>query len=382
MRIAYFTDVSRIGGAEGFLADMAAAAVGAGHDVTVFSPQSFLLDYVHSAVSEARLVRGGVDFAAAKSRSARAGALIRGLPALPGSLSRLDADLLHVNNGGYPGSDLCRLATVAARVARVPRRLLTVHSAPWARGVSQPQLQAVADRLVWHSVDAVHATTEFVRAGLHDLRGMPANLGRYIPYGVAEPRRESGHVAALRARLLPNGGGILAGMVSATGDREKGHGVFIEALARLNANVCAVIVGPHPGDSVLDRIASLGIRDRVTVEGPVPPASIGSYLRAVDVLVVPSTAFESLPLVVLEAMAARTPVFASRLSGIPEAVIDGKTGRLFTPGAVDELAVLLAGATKDRLRLMGHDGHTRWRETFSSASMTMAMLELYEELAA
>src|SRR6266851_3419491 len=111
MKIVYFTDVARIGGAESFLADLAAAARGAGHDVTIFSPQPFLLDYLHAAVPEARLVRGSVDFAAAASRSARAGALVRALPALQVSLSRLDADVLHVNNGGYPGSDLCRLAT-------------------------------------------------------------------------------------------------------------------------------------------------------------------------------------------------------------------------------------------------------------------------------
>ncbi len=95
----------------------------------------------------------------------------------------------------------------------------------------------------------------------------------------------------------------------------------------------------------------------------------------------PSIAYESLPLVILEAMAAGKPVFASRLSGIPEAVLDGTTGRLFEPGAVDELAARLrhASRARDDLKSMGRAGHERWRERFSIEAMTNSILHLYEQ---
>jgi glycosyltransferase involved in cell wall biosynthesis len=382
MRIAYLTDVDRIGGAERFLATIASGAVGAGHDVTVLSPQPFLLDFMHEAVPHARLSLSRVDVAASASRWPRLGALARAAPSLPVSLARLNTELLHVNNGGYPGSDLCRSAAIAARFVRVPRRLLSVHSAPWPREFSQPQLQAVVDRAVWGSVDAVHATTSFVEARLSELRGMPTGLGRHVPYGVAVPPRDAERVAALRHRLVGSDNAMVVGMISATVDEAKGHGVLIDALARAGTGIRAVIVGPHPGDAFRRRIQELGLAGRVTVEGSVPSVSVADYLYAVDTVVVPSTAFESLPLVVLEAMAAAKAVLASRLSGIPEAVVDGATGRLFAPGAADELAMLLVEANGDRdgLAGLGRAGFERWRSEYSSERMTAAMLELYDEL--
>jgi glycosyltransferase involved in cell wall biosynthesis len=383
MRIAYFTDTPRIGGAERFLADVAAGAEIAGHEVTIISPQSFLLEFVAEASPRSRFVQAGrVDYSTAPSRGRVIKELLRAAPELRRTLARAQADLLHVNNGGYPGSDLCRLATIAGRLAGVPARLLTVHSSPWARETSQPQLQAIVDRLVWGSVGAVHATSAFVNAGLQDLRGMPPSLGRHIPYGVVEPAATSEATARVHGRLSPPGTSLLVGMVSSTADPGKGHFVFVEALAQAGPDVHAAIVGPHPGHSFVERIRQLGLAARVSLEGPVAPGAVGTYLRAFDLLVVPSTAYESLPFVVLEAMASGKPVFASRLSGIPEAVVDGETGRLFEPGAVPDLGALLGEAARggNELTRMGEAGRERWQARFSIGAMNASMLELYNQL--
>ena len=211
---------------------------------------------------------------------------------------------------------------------------------------------------------------------------MPASLGRHIPYGVSEPSAAAAEVAALRERLGAVGEEILVGMVSATADPEKGHDVFLTALAEAGPRLRAVVVGPHPERGFKEEIGRLGLGGRIMLEGPVSAATVGAYLCAIDVLVVPSTAFESLPLVVLEAMAAGKPVFASRLSGIPEAIVEGETGYLFEPGAVGELAELLreASATPDRLVRMGLAARERWRAMFSRGAMVTSILALYEEL--
>lgn len=385
MRIAYFTDVSRLGGAERFMADVAVGAAQSDHEVTVLSPQTFVLEFLHEVTPSARLIQVRCpDLSAIHSQRARGIVLLRTMPKLRAALSHTNVELLHVNNGGYPGSDWCRLATLAARRARIPNCLLTVHSAPWSREMAQPQAQAVFDSLVWRSVDAVHSTTAFVGKGLCDLRGMPPALGRHIPYGVSKPDGAGQRAAALRKRLAPATGPLLIAMVSATGEVEKGHDIFIESLARAGGEARAVIVGPHPGTSFVDHIGRLGLAERVHVEGPVQSKDVGPYLHAADLVIVPSTAYESLPLVVLEAMAAGKPVFASRLSGIPEAVVDGETGRLFTPGAVDELAALLLDADRhpDQLGPMGRAALERWREQFSSVKMTSSVLMLYDQLTA
>jgi glycosyltransferase involved in cell wall biosynthesis len=381
MRITYFTDTFRIGGAERFLADLAAGVTNAGHEVTVVSPQTSVLELIAGEVPAARVIRSRPDVWARTSRRARMAAFAHAVPELLVVLRRTRPHLLHFNNGGYPGSELCRAATVSARFAGARKRVLTVHSTPWQRAVSPPHLHAIADGLVWRSVDAVHVGTAFAAKRLGELRGMPPALGRHIPYGVREPLGTSDAVTTLRARFAP-GTGILVGMISATGEVEKGHAVFADALARARPDIHALIVGAHPGDEFDQQLAQAGLAERVALVGRVPSAEFGAHLRAIDLLVVPSTAYESLPLVVLEAMAAGKPVFASRLSGIPEAVGDGETGRLFTPCAAGELATMLDEAASDpgKLAQMGEAAHDRWKTMFSVTRMTTSMLELYEEL--
>jgi glycosyltransferase involved in cell wall biosynthesis len=366
VRVAYFVDTPRIGGAERYVADVAAGVAGSGHEVVVVSPQSDVLDLVSGF---ARAVRAGSDaYAGSPSPAARARALAASAPAVGMALARTRADLVHVNNGGYPGSDLCRVATIVA-AARIRRRVLGVHSVPWSRADSIPAVQAAVDRAVWASAHAVIGATEVVGEGLRRDRGMPARLYRKVPYGVREPGGQS-EAEALRARLAP-GGELLLGMVSGTADAQKGHAVLAEALAAAGGDARAVVVGRYPDD--LDDVDG-----RLTLAGRVP--EVGPYLHAVDAIVVPSTAYESLPLVVLEAMAAGKPVIASRLSGIPEAVVDGATGRLFEPGSVGELAALLREASADReaLARLGAAGRARWEQGYSLEAMVAATLAVYE----
>lgn len=367
-----------MGGAERHLLSLLRCADRVGHDVVVLSPQQFLLDAASAAVPRSERVQVGDDsYHEAPTMRARALAMVQGLRELRSAMSRSRADILHVNNGGHPGSDLCRVAPLAGRLAGIRNRLITVNSMPWPREHSQPQVQAVADTVVWRNVNAVQCPARIAGQRLTELRGMPQSLFRYVPYGVDRPGGED-DAPALRARLLGRRK-LLAGMISATSDREKGHGVFVEALARAEDAIAGVIVGPDPLPDVVDRMRELGVEDRISLEGP--RSEIGAYYHALDVLVVPSTQYECLPLVVLEAMAAGTAVLASRLSGIPEAVQDGETGRLFEPGAVDELLALLSEAetVPETVLEQGAAGHDRWRRLFSVESMWEAASSDYAE---
>ena len=376
MRIALVTDTPRMGGAERLLIDLAQGALAAGHEVHVLAPQVWLLDEVTAQAPGVLTQRVATDsFTATTSRPRLARALAQALPATVLALRRLAPDVVHVCNGGFPGSELCRLTTIAAYVARVPRRLLTVHAVPRPRAPWQPRLQAAMDRAVWASVDDVVAATTIVGDQLHALRGMPSARFVRIPYGVAEPGGDDEH-AALRAGLAgPDE--LLVGMVAATADAQKGHAVLVEALA-LAPRVRAVIVGALPPDAARSRIDELGLAERVTIAGRVD--AVGPYLHAVDALVLPSVADESLPLVVLEAMATGTPVIASRLAGLPEAVDHGEHGYLFAAGDAAALAALLRRARDDRASLarLGVAARRRWEQRFSLAAMTRSHLDLYE----
>ena len=376
LHVVHYTETPRIGGAERYLQQLTTAALDRGHRVTTLSPGQEVLEWIsEQAPSGVTLRLGSSSYHKARTRSGRAKALASEFETLRRAFRELSPDVIHSNNGGYPGSDLCRVAPLAARLARVKNRFMTVHSTALPRDHSQPHVQGAVDAVLWRSLSAVICPSPAVQDQLSQRRGLPSALGRHVPSGVEEPQGADA-AATLRRRLTP-GGELLVGMVSGSGDPEKGHDVLIEALSRV-PRVRAVIVGPHPGDFFARRIADLGLAERVVLEGPVP--AVGAHYYAIDVLVMPSTAYESIGLVNLEAMAAGTPVFGSRLSGIPEAVDDGRTGRLFEPGSIAQLAQLLAWGDANRKSLaeMGRAARIRWESRFRAVDMVATVMDLFE----
>ena len=365
-RIAFFTDAPRVGGAERYLASVVAAALAAGHEAHVLAPQPDVLQAIAEAAPGARLTGAGGDaYAREPSMRRRAGALVRSMPTLRTRLRATGAEVLLLNNGGYPGSDLVRSA---ALIAPQRRKVMSIHSIPWRRADSQVQLQWAVDTLMWRRLQLVVGATDAVGEGLSEERGMPPERWRKVPYGVAEPAGRD-QAAALRSRLIGSAGRLVA-MISGTADPGKGHAVLLEAMAGAPPDLHVVIIGATPPHE----LAAANGASRVTVAGRV--ADVGPYLHAVDAVVVPSIAYESLPLVVLEAMACGKAVIASRIAGIPEVVQDNVTGRLFEPGDAAALRALLAESSSEALASWGHAGRARWQQTYTVETMASGVLDL------
>src|SRR5260221_14071446 len=95
----------------------------------------------------------------------------------------------------------------------------------------------------------------------------------------------------------------------------------------------------------------------------------------------PISLWEGLALVSLEAMAAGLPVVATRVSAVPEAVVDGETGLLVPPRDPSSLAGALRRLAEDpalRERL-GRAGRARVRERFGLERMIEETLAVYRE---
>jgi len=109
----------------------------------------------------------------------------------------------------------------------------------------------------------------------------------------------------------------------------KGVDVLLEALVARGDLPRLLIAGDGEHRAALERRArDLGLgADRVLFLGRASAAQVRDLLSRALGLVVPST-YEGMPLVILEAMASGVPVVASRVSGIPEVVLDGDTGWL------------------------------------------------------
>lgn len=115
---------------------------------------------------------------------------------------------------------------------------------------------------------------------------------------------------------------------------EKGYFGLIEALSLLagqGRDFTVEIVGEGPARaSIADALDASGLSPRINLLGALPESSTLKRIAEADVLVLPSL-MEGLPVVLIEALALRVPVIASRVAGVPELVEHEVTGLTFTP---------------------------------------------------
>lgn len=127
------------------------------------------------------------------------------------------------------------------------------------------------------------------------------------------------------------------------------------------------------------RVSDRGLDDNVSVTGHVD--GIHDYYAAADVFV-SSSVGEGLPIVHLEAMAAKLPVVATDIPGVREVVVEGETGWLVPPNDPSALAeVMLAVAGKDVGKGHGRAGYERVREKFHVRDTAASYVSLYETIA-
>lgn len=159
-------------------------------------------------------------------------------------------------------------------------------------------------------------------------------------------------------------------------------------LARRDGGVRLLIVGEGPLRGSLQGLAaSLGIAARVQFLGALRHAEVLSLMRKAAMLVLPgvrtaSGRVEGLGMVLLEAAATGVPVIGSRVGGIPECVIDGRTGYLVPERDESTLAGRMGELLDDRQRRqsMGAEGRILAEERFDAHRQTAALESLYDGL--
>jgi len=119
----------------------------------------------------------------------------------------------------------------------------------------------------------------------------------------------------------------------------KNHAFLVRACARLRDQgldfECA-IAGDGPERERLKRlIRKHRLQDRFRLLGHVPGPQMDSLYQRADVVVLTSRS-EGIPLVLMEAMVRRRIVVAPAITGIPEIVVDEKTGFLYIPGVLED----------------------------------------------
>lgn len=164
-----------------------------------------------------------------------------------------------------------------------------------------------------------------------------------LELGAYRPRREA---AGRRSRILA------VGQLK----EKKGFRHLVDACRILELaghDFLCEIIGEGPLRSRLEsQIRDLGLEDRVRLLGALDHRDVIERMRDASVFALPSIVTadgdrDGIPNVILEAMAVGLPVVSTRVSAIPEVVVEGETGILVDPGDPEALAGALADLLTD-----------------------------------
>ena len=167
-------------------------------------------------------------------------------------------------------------------------------------------------------------------------------------------------------------------------EQRKGLAVLLEALPELVSlvpDVRLLVAGPGDADDVREAVPA-SLRDRVELLGLVSEEDKPRVFASGDVYCAPNTHGESFGIVLVEAMAAGTPVVASDLEAFRRVLRDGEAGVLVPVRDAGALAtalgeLLLDPARRERLAAAGR----RTVRTYDWASVTRSIVEVYETVA-
>ena len=286
-------------------------------------------------------------------------------------IKNLQPDVLHGH--GAKGGAFVRLVGSRLRVSRsCVARLYSPHggSLHYSERTLRGQTYFAIERLLERWTDSLVFVSDYERLTYTDKIGKPRAPWQLIHNGLREHEFEPVGSAAGAADFL------YIGMMRDL----KGPDVFIEALRRAEQlagrPLRSVMVGD--GDDkprYQARLDALGMGGRVAMHDAMPARQAFAMARTV---VIPSRA-ESMPYIVLEAVAAGKPVISTRVGGIPE-ILGTDFAGFVPPADAEALAVAMSKDVQqpDWLATAMPDME-RFRSQFSSTTMAGRMSELYQD---
>ncbi|MCK4511192.1 glycosyltransferase family 4 protein [bacterium] len=359
MRVMFVNSMRALGGGERWLLEVADGLASRGHDVSVAARTG-------SALARNARASGHRVLEAPMRGDADVDSVVR----LAWWLRRHRVEILNVNiqRGVRLGCAAARLAGVRTVVER--------------RGLTLPVKESAVNRHVYaRCLTHVVANCRAIRDELVDAGTLPASRVSVIPNGIDPLRVPPGGGDALRAEFsIPSDAPLVAVIGRLVAD--KGHDVGLDAFRRLLVELPRarlLVVGAGNLEDRLRREALDFSGRSVVLAGH--REDVPAVLDAADAVLVTSSR-EGMPHVVLESMAAGTPVVATRVAGVPELISDGQHGLLVPIGAADEAAGALLRVLSDRdlATRLGTQAAARVRAEFSLDQMIDRFEELFETL--
>jgi glycosyltransferase involved in cell wall biosynthesis len=300
---------------------------------------------------------------------------------------RISPDILHINNGGYPGALSCRVSVLAAKFAGIKNIVFVVNN--MAANYSHPYrwIDLPLDAFVAKNVNYFISGSKTAINRLQQILRLKENQLRNFPNGISV-RKATETISETRIRLgLESFEGSIFGVIGVMEPR-KGHIHLLESILEFSAkkrqrfpSLIILIEGEGGVRPSLEQYVRLnGLEDIVRFIGV--ENQIYNLISLIDVLIYPSIQDEDFPNIISEAMSLSKAVISTKVSGATDQIVDGETGILVERTSKQQLAEAIAKlALNPALRdAMGEKARARYLNNYTSELALDNYVTLYESM--
>ncbi len=283
-------------------------------------------------------------------------------------------DLIHCH--GYKANFY---ALMAASFTRLPL-ITTCHN--WIGSGFKMKFYERLDKIILRRFNKIIAVSDEIKEEILDSR-IPKSKVSVINNGIDLSRFKGIRKTNIREEFKIAPRNKIVGTIGRL-TKEKGHIYLLQVAKEVSKkflDTTFLIVGDGIlREKLMEQAKAMGLEDKVIFTGF--RKDIPEILSLMDVFVLPSL-IEGLPMVLLEAMAARKPIVATSVGEIPKILEQGKLGVLVKPKDVRALAdaiISILRANNGKINRITQNSYNKVRDDYSSTKMAERYLEVYQEI--
>ncbi len=300
---------------------------------------------------------------------------------------KISPDILHINNGGFPGAHSCRVAVLAAKSVGIKSIVFVVNN--MAADYRHPYrwIDLPLDAFVAKNVNFFITGSTIATNRLRDVLDLKVTQLKSFPNGISVREPSESRIESKIRLGLENFDGVIFGVIGVMETR-KGHLHLLQSLLKFTLERSPILPpfviliegegGVLPNLQEFVETNKLGNIVRfIGVE-----SQIFNLLSLIDVLIYPAIQDEDFPNVISESMALSKAVISTKVSGATDQIVNGQTGILVDIDSEKQLAEAIEKLTLNATlrREMGDKGRVRYLNNYTSELALDNYMALYKSM--
>lgn len=300
-------------------------------------------------------------------------------------LKKQRPEILHINNGGYPGAKSCNVLVLANLLTIGAKVIYQVNNQAQSQ---KSYLEKLLDKIINKNVDFFVNASERAKDQLIEKRNFESSKILLVNNCVPLPKEKQTRKEILKELNIPLDSFLIVEVAFLS--ERKGQKYLIDALADLYENeqisknkvYCAFVGNGEDEEFLKKYIDELGLKSNIFLLGY--RTNSEDFISACDLFVLPSIRDEDMPLVLLSALGCGKTIIATDFAGIAQVIQNNSNGILVE----NDLNSFKTNLTKEILRLL-NDEQLRVKlgvnaqksyMNFSPESYGLKLLNIYKQV--